>query len=282
MRKLTIGIIVVIIVIAGAYASSETIFSNNSNNSTVVTYGETTINNPEYKTIVDDYFSSQNYRDLGNVNNEVITANEVNAISQDISHRTYNSNQIYSSALVDLASGNDLSINVDTSKITLVTENMYRSALESAGITQGHVIVTSPVSATGESALAGIMASYESATNTTIPDKVKEAANNEVYTEAEIVNNSNVSADDLTNVVDDVKQEVANQNTTDYQVIINIINQTINNYNINLSQEDIENLAQSIQQSQQVQDQAADYQSQISNIVQNTAGGFSLGQIFNF
>lgn len=276
MRKLTIGIIVVIIVIAGAYASSETIFSNNSNNSTVVTYGETTINNPEYKTIVDDYFSSQNYRDLGNVNNEVITANEVNAISQDISHRTYNSNQIYSSALVDLASGNDLSINVDTSKITLVTENMYRSALESAGITQGHVIVTSPVSATGESALAGIMASYESATNTTIPDEVKEAANNEVYTEAEIVNNSNVSADDLTNVVDDVKQEVANQNTTDYQVIINIINQTINNYNINLSQEDIENLAQSIQQSQQVQDQAADYQSQISNIVQNTAGGFSL------
>lgn len=282
MRKLTIGIIVVIIVIAGAYASSETIFSNNSNNSTVVTYGETTINNPEYKTIVDDYFSSQNYRDLGNVNNEVITANEVNAISQDISHRTYNSNQIYSSALVDLASGNDLSINVDTSKITLVTENMYRSALESAGITQGHVIVTSPVSATGESALAGIMASYESATNTTIPDEVKEAANNEVYTEAEIVNNSNVSADDLTNVVDDVKQEVANQNTTDYQVIINIINQTINNYNINLSQEDIENLAQSIQQSQQVQDQAADYQSQISNIVQNTASGFSLGQIFNF
>lgn len=282
MRKLTIGIIVVIIVIAGAYASSETIFSNNSNNSTVVTYGETTINNQEYKTIVDDYFSSQNYRDLGNVNNEVITANEVNAISQDISHRTYNSNQIYSSALVDLASGNDLSINVDTSKITLVTENMYRSALESAGITQGHVIVTSPVSATGESALAGIMASYESATNTTIPDEVKEAANNEVYTEAEIVNNSNVSADDLTNVVDDVKQEVANQNTTDYQVIINIINQTINNYNINLSQEDIENLAQSIQQSQQVQDQAADYQSQISNIVQNTAGGFSLGQIFNF
>ena len=72
---------------------------------------------------------------------------------------------------------------------------MYISALKSSGITAGHVYVTSPVEATGESALAGIMNSYEEVTDVKIPDTVKEAANNEIYTQAEIVKNSNVDAE---------------------------------------------------------------------------------------
>ena len=85
---------------------------------------------------------------------------------------------------------------------------MYLSALKSAGITSGHVYVTSPVTATGESALAGIMNSYEVVTDVEIPDTVKEAANNEIYTQAEIVKNSKVNADDLSKLVDDVKEAV--------------------------------------------------------------------------
>ena len=51
---------------------------------------------------------------------------------------------------------------------------MYLSALKSAGITKGHVYVTSPVEATGESALAGIMNSYEVVTDVEIPESVKQ------------------------------------------------------------------------------------------------------------
>ena len=101
---------------------------------------------------------------------------------------------------------NDLKVSVDKSKITTITGDMYISALKSVGITSGHVYVTSPVTATGESALAGIMNSYETVTDVDIPDSVKEAANNEIYTEADIVENSKVDPDTLSDLVDDVKE----------------------------------------------------------------------------
>ena len=130
---------------------------------------------------------------------------------------------------------------------------MYLSALKSAGITSGHVYVTSPVTATGESALAGIMNSYEEATNVEIPDNVKEAANNEIYTQAEIVKNSDVEADELSKLVDDVKEEVEVNNVTDHTTIMNIINNYTITNNINITNSDIENLATSIEQVQNIQ-----------------------------
>ena len=47
---------------------------------------------------------------------------------------------------------------------------MYATALKSTGIESGYVVVTSPVSATGESALTGVMKSYEIAVGTPIPE----------------------------------------------------------------------------------------------------------------
>lgn len=282
MRKAVIGIIVVVILIAGGVGLSANSINSGDNNSTVITYGETTFANDQYKSLVDSYFINNNYGNLESMNYKIITADEVNAISQGISQDTYTSGQIFSSSLVDLGSSDDLSIDVDHSRITLVTDDMYESALESTGITKGHVIVTSPVSATGESALAGIMSAYEYATNTEIPEEVKEAANEEIYTTSEIVNNSNVSADDLTDVVDEVKEEVEAQNITNHETIVNIINNVTVNNNILLSSEDIEKLAESILQTQQVQDQANNYKQQIDSFIQDKTSGFSFEQIFNF
>lgn len=162
---------------------------------------------------------------------------------------------------------------------------MYLSALKSAGITSGHVYVTSPVTATGESALAGIMNSYEEATNVEIPETVKEAANKEIYTQAEIVENSNVSADKLSDLVDDVKETVQEENITDHQTIVNIINNYTINNNINITNNDIENLASSIEQIQNAQGDINNYETQVSEILNSTDTGDStndiLGGIFN-
>ena len=171
-------------------------FSTNDSQ-VVITYGETTYNNANYKTTVDNFFTSQAGVDLNTVGSKIITASEVNKISSTITGKTYSSNQIFSSALVDLNDNAELKVSVDKSKITTITGDMYISALKSAGITAGHVYVTSPITATGESALAGIMNSYEEVTDVEIPDTVKEAANNEIYTQAEIVKNSDVDADEL-------------------------------------------------------------------------------------
>ena len=244
MRKISLSMVILSLLIIGMLIPVG--FSTNDNSQVVITYGETTHHNANYKNIVDDFFVKQAGVDLHTVDSKIITADEVNKIASTITGKVYNSNQIFSSALVDLNDNKDLEVSVDKSKITTITGDMYLSALKSVGITSGHVYVTSPVTATGESALTGIMNSYEVATDVEIPETVKEAANNEIYTQAEIVENSDVSADELSQLVDDVKETVQEDNVTDHATIVNIINNYTINYNINLTNNDIENLADSI------------------------------------
>ena len=267
-----------------------------STDQVVITYGETTYMNQQYKSIVDDYFAGETNVNVNDIDSKVITAGDVNKISGGYSGKIYNSNQIFSSALLDLNQNGEITVDVDNS-ITTITPQMYMSALKTAGIQGGHVYVTSPVSATGESALAGIMDCYEEATDVEIPENVKEAANLEISTQAEIMNNSNVSADDLSKLVDDVKEKVNEENITDHATIVNIINDYSTTYNINISDNDIENLADTIEQIQSVQDDANAYKEQISDVI-DTSGldsasdsvsdkvsdsnsGFSLDGLFN-
>lgn len=277
MRK--IGIAILALILVGMLIPTG--FAADSN--LVITYGETTQANNDYKSIVDAFFVNQANVDLNNVNSKVITADQVNQISSGITGKSYSSSQIYSSALLDLNDNDNLEVSVDKSKITTITGDMYISALKSAGITSGHVYVTSPVSATGESALAGIMNAYEEVTDVEIPETVKEAANDEIYTQAEIVDNSGVDPDKLSQLVNDVKEEVASENVTDHDTIVNIINNYVQNNNINITNVDIENLADTIEQVQNVQGDVNYYKNQVSGFLNETStGGFSLDGLFNW
>lgn len=278
MRKITIAVLALIVV-----AMMIPVGFSGDANSVVITYGETTHANSEYKSVVDRFFEDYAHADVKNAESKIITADAVNRVSSSITGRSYDSSQIFSSALVDLNDNSDLKVSVDKSKITTITGDMYISALKSAGITSGHVYVTSPVEATGESALAGIMNSYEAATDVEIPETVKEAANNEIFTEAEIVNNSDVSADDLAKLVSDVKDEVSSDNVTDHDTIVNIINNYVENNNINITNVDIENLADSIEQVQNVQGDVNYYKDQVSGFMDgNSTGGFSIDSLLDW
>lgn len=256
-------------------------FSTNDSQ-VVITYGETTYNNANYKNTVDTFFENNAGGNLKNIDSKIITASDVNKISGSITGKTYSSDQVFSSALVNLKENDNLEVSVDKSKITTITGDMYISALKSSGITAGHVYVTSPVEATGESALAGIMNSYEEVTDVKIPDTVKEAANNEIYTQAEIVKNSNVDAEKLSDLVDDVKEEVKVNNVTDHSTIVNIINNYTVTNNINITNSDIENLATSIEQTQNVQGDVNTYQSEVSGIMNGTNASEPKGLLDGF
>ena len=268
MRKITIGMVILSIIVIGMVIPAG--FSDQVN-SVVITYGETTHANTNYKSDVDSFFKSQSNLDLSKADEKIITASDVNKIASTITGRTYDSSEIFSSALVNLKDSTNLQVSVDKSKITTVTGDMYLSALKSAGIKSGHVYVTSPVSATGESALAGIMNCYEEATNVKIPETVKEAANKEIYTQAEVVENSNASSDQVSKLVDDVKETVKQNNVTDHKTIVNIIyNYTVNN-NINITNSSIENLANSIEQTQNAQGDINKYETQVSGVLNSTS-----------
>jgi uncharacterized protein YpuA (DUF1002 family) len=278
MKRITIAILALILM--GLLIPTG--FATDSN--LVITYGESTYANSDYKSAVDAFFVNQADVDLKNVDSKIITADQVNKVSSGITGKSYSSDQIFSSAFLDLKDNDNLEVSVDKSKITTVTGNMYISALKSAGITSGHVYVTSPMQATGESALAGIMNAYEEATDVKIPDNVKEAANDEIYTQAEIVENSGVDAEKLSKLVDDVKQEVSGDNVTDHNTIVNIINNYVQNNNLNITNSDIENLADTIEQVQNVQGDVNHYKDQVGNLLNggNSTGGFSLDALFDW
>ena len=278
MKRITIPILALILL--GLLIPTG--FATDSN--LVITYGESTYANNGYKSVVDAFFVNQANVDLKNVNSKVITADQVNQVSSGITGKSYSSDQIFSSAFLDLNDNDNLEVSVDKSKITTITGNMYISALKSAGITSGHVYVTSPMEATGESALAGIMNAYEEATDVKIPETVKEAANDEIYTQAEIVENSGIDAEKLSKLVDDVKQEVSGDNVTDHNTIVNIINNYVQNNNINITNSDIENLADTIEQVQNVQGDVNYYKDQVSGLLNdgNSTGGFSLDALFDW
>ena len=278
MKRITIAILALILM--GLLIPTG--FATDSN--LVITYGESTYANSDYKSAVDAFFVNQANVDLKNVDSKIITADQVNKVSSGITGKSYSSDQIFSSAFLDLKDNDNLEVSVDKSKITTVTGNMYISALKSAGITSGHVYVTSPMQATGESALAGIMNAYEEATDVKIPDNVKEAANDEIYTQAEIVENSGVDAEKLSKLVDDVKQEVSGDNVTDHNTIVNIINNYVQNNNLTITNSDIENLADTIEQVQNVQGDVNHYKDQVGNLLNggNSTGGFSLDALFDW
>ncbi len=180
----------------------------------VVTWEKAQILNSAYENAVMDYFNSNTDKNLDNSTVRVITASEVNSISQNIMVLPIHPTKILSCAMVDLSYSPGIKIIVDKSKITLVTPKMYENALRSTGITDGYVVVTSPVSASGESALAGVMKAYEIAVREEIPDDAKQAATQELYTQSNIANETNHTPDEIANLFERVQTDVQNQNIT--------------------------------------------------------------------
>ncbi|WP_350226338.1 DUF1002 domain-containing protein [Methanobacterium ferruginis] len=275
MKRLLLALIVLMVLLTPIYSASTSGFA--------ITYGETTYNNPSYKSTVLNYFKTQTSKNLDDATSKVITASEVNQISKNITGRTYNSNQIFSCALVDLSYSQGIKIVVDTSKVTTVTSKMYANALKSSGIENGYVVVTSPVTATGESALTGVLKSYEIAVGTSIPEEAKQAATEELYTETKIANQTGQDPDKIANLFDEVKQEVSSQNLQDPAQIKVIVINIANNMNINLSDEQAQQIADALANSQKAQSSLSDFKNQLQIATQQASQSQGiLEQIWNY
>lgn len=82
--------------------------------------------------------------------------------------------------LLPEGSGTDVTVH----NVTWCTEEMYRSALETAGITDVKAIVASPFEVSGTAALAGIYKAYETLTGLTLDDIAKQMGVQELITTA--------------------------------------------------------------------------------------------------
>lgn len=153
--------------------------------------------------------------------------------------------QLYSSVkITKLGAKETLTVDIVTPEnITKVTSDMYRNAAVTLGIEHAKITVASPITVTGESALAGIYYSLEQ-NGATVSDESKELAQEELNTlsqiNAENQGTDGYDADKLNVAMTDIKTAVADAGSNLSQdQAQKIVEQTINNYNLNLSDSQI-------------------------------------------
>lgn len=272
MKKYMAGFLLVLVLIAPIYAVSG--FS--------ITLGEATNNNAAYKNSMLNYFQSKTDKNVTDANTKVITASEVNTISKNITGLVYPSSKIFSCAMVDLSYQKGIKVIVDKSKVTVVTPQMYANALQSSGIDRGYVVVSSPVPATGEAALAGVLKSYEIAVGTPIPEEAKKASTEELYLETQLVNQTGQNGDKVAQLFSDVKNQTQSQNLQNPDEIKVIVVNVANQMNINLSNNQTQQIADSVANSQKVRSNLTNFQDKLQGISQQVSNPGFVDQITSF
>jgi uncharacterized protein YpuA (DUF1002 family) len=185
--------------------------------------------------------------------------------------------------MVDLSYTPGIDVVVDTNNITLVTPLMFENALRSTGINNGYVVVTSPVPATGESALTGVLESYEIAVGTNIPADAQKAATEVIYTQTQISNQTGQSPDKIANLFEQAQNQVKSKNLQDPAQIKVIVINVANSMNINLTDQQSQQIANTLSDAQKAQGDLSNFKTQLQNVSQKSSQSTSIiDKILNY
>lgn len=103
--------------------------------------------------------------------------------------------------------GANSGLSVSTNNISWCTEDMYKSALMTAGIYDAEVKVGAPFSVSGTAALTGIYKAYEDITGVKLDDEAKAAAADELVVTAELADALESAGVDTSILTDDTIAE---------------------------------------------------------------------------
>jgi uncharacterized protein YpuA (DUF1002 family) len=138
----------------------------------------------------------------------------------------------YSSAYVKLLQKEN-GVTVNSSNLTLVTNDMLANALITSGILNAEVIASAPFEVTGESALAGILAGAENIMGGELSTSNKQAAQEEIDVSldlAEEIGDTEASA-----IINEVKTAVIKDKPSSEEEIKEIIEKVENKYDVDIS-----------------------------------------------
>lgn len=138
----------------------------------------------------------------------------------------------YSSAYVKLLQKEN-GVTVNSSNLTLVTNDMLANALITSGILNAEVTASAPFEVTGESALAGILAGAENIMGGELSTSNKKAAQEEIDVSldlAEEIGDTEASA-----IINEVKTAVIKDKPSNEEEIKEIIEKVENKYDVDIS-----------------------------------------------
>ena len=130
---------------------------------------------------------------------------------------------------------------VETHNINWVTKEMYANAMVTAGLENARVIAAAPFEVSGTAALTGIMKAFEEATGEELSEDAKKAANEELVTTGEL--GDEIGQDKAASLVKEIKERILREKVTDPQKIRDIIIEIAGDLNINITQGQIDQLA---------------------------------------
>lgn len=142
---------------------------------------------------------------------------------------------ISSSAVTVAKQGSGLE--VETKNINWVTDEMYINALITAGVKDAKIYITAPANVSGTAALTGIIKAYEISAEKTIPEDVKQAANEEMVETAKLgdsVGNENAAA-----LITKIKEEIAKNSPETDAELRTIIENAAKDLGIILTEQEI-------------------------------------------
>lgn len=130
-----------------------------------------------------------------------------------------------------LAQGSGIS--VSTHNISWCTSDMYKNALETAGITDARVIVAAPFEVSGTAALTGVYKAYEHITGSELDSEAKQVSTEELTITGEL--SDLIGSEDAAAVIREVKdilnetgkmsdaelREAVKQIASDYDLVLN-------------------------------------------------------------
>lgn len=157
-------------------------------------------------------------------------------------------------------------IKVSTNNINYITESTYTNALMTAGVKNAEIMITAPFEVSGTAALTGIMKAYEVSTGEKISEDVKKVANEEMVTSAEL--GEEIGDEKASEIISEIKKEIAEKNPKTTEDIKNIVINVINNFNVNLTQEQIDQLVALFDK---MKDLDIDW-NEVSNQIENISG----------
>ncbi|WP_252504552.1 DUF1002 domain-containing protein [Sporosarcina sp. Marseille-Q4943] len=147
--------------------------------------------------------------------------------------------RMYSSAKITRQDeGKGLVINIVTpDNITQVTNEMYATAMMTAGIEDAIVEVAAPKPVTGHSALVGIYKAYE-VSGETLDTERTDVANDELNLATKFAKDSGIDQDKVAELLTEIKKAIADNKPATKEEVETIVNEQLKKLNIELNEAD--------------------------------------------
>jgi uncharacterized protein YpuA (DUF1002 family) len=200
--------------------------------------------------------------------------------SQKIGTRSLSSVMI---ALTEEGSG----LKISTYNIDYCTVGMYKNALSTAGVQDANVIVAGPFSLSGTAALVGTLKAYEELSGETLDDSVVDAAMDELVTTGDLEQSIDGDSEDVEAMIAELKGRIANGELDTKEQIISAIEELAKEYDLTISDEDKEKLAELLEKLKSldldwdsIASQANAWADQLQEVVESKGIGAAIQNFF--